>query len=201
MLLKDSTGRVSLAKSTSCSCHRSTILGNQSDGCAAVERLRPGAWNSLPCLGSDASLLLEIAHAVYRLPHWEGGTKKGRFPSQGKRPTRSAERGSKALETCVCGWTTVLRETRIGSCDWVTMRTAADCATGTKNDPAGGAGRPPLPATGGLWRRRLKLLPIAIANGRRGCTHCRAPRCRRDHGGTCSRARRRPLVAHGAGDG
>ncbi|CEE24391.1 hypothetical protein XAC2852_370026 [Xanthomonas citri pv. citri] len=80
MLLRDPTGRVSLAKSTSCSCHRSTILGNQSDGCAAVERLRPGAWKSLPCLGSDASLLLEIAHAVYRLPHWEGGTKKGPLP-------------------------------------------------------------------------------------------------------------------------
>jgi len=31
----------------------------------------------------------------------DGSTKKGRFPSQGKRPTRSAERGSKALETSV----------------------------------------------------------------------------------------------------
>lgn len=127
--------------------------------------------------------------------------KKGRFPSQGKRPTRSAERGSKALETCVCGWTTVLRETRIGSCDWVTMRTAADCATGTKNDPGVCAGRPPLPATDELWRCRLKLLPIDTANGRRGCTDRHARRCRRGHGGTCSRARRRPLVAHCAGDG
>lgn len=130
----------------------------------------------------------------------DGSKKKAASPRKGSGPQdlRSADQ---RLSKRLCCWTTVLRETRIGSCDRLTMSTAAECTTATKNDPAGGAGRPPLPATGGLRRRRLKLLPIAIANGRRGCTHCHAPRCRRGHGGTCSRARRRPLVAHSAGDG
>lgn len=126
--------------------------------------------------------------------------KRAASPRKGSGPQdlRSADQ---RLSKRVCGWTTVLRETRIGSCDWVTMRTAADCATGTKNDPGVCAGRPPLPATDELWRCRLKLLPIDTANGRRGCTDRHARRCRRGHGGTCSRARRRPLVAHCAGDG
>ncbi|WP_017169470.1 hypothetical protein [Xanthomonas phaseoli] len=78
---------------------RSEILASQYDGCAAAKRLQPESAFA-PVLGVDATLRLKIARAVcVSCPGLQ--QKKGRFPSQGKRPTRSAERGSKALETCV----------------------------------------------------------------------------------------------------
>lgn len=148
----------------------------------------------------DATFCLKIARAVCVSCPGLQQKKRAASPRKGSGPQdlRSADQ---RLSKRVCCWTTVLRETRMGSCDRVTMRKAAGCTTGTKHDPGVCTGRPPLPATGGRGRRRLKLLPMAIANGRRGCTDCHALRCRRGHGGTCNWARCRPLVARGAGDG
>lgn len=192
-------GRIRRAKWRLAAARPSNILGNQCEGCAVARRLWPEP-ELAHILGCYAPLRLKSAGAVCRSYSGMAAKKRAASPRKGSGPQdlRSADQ---RLSKRLCCWTTVLRETRIGSCDRLTMSTAAECTTATKNDPAGGAGRPPLPATGGLRRRRLKLLPIAIANGRRGCTHCHAPRCRRGHGGTCSRARRRPLVAHSAGDG
>lgn len=197
--LEGAAGRVWLAKSRSGCCPSEQNLVQPLRHLLSRRAVAARNWNWLP---SSVSTQRCASGSLVRLlvVRKDASTKKGRSPREGSGPQdlRSADQ---RLSKRVCFWTTVLRETRIGSCDWVTMRTVADCITGTKNDPGVCAGRPPLSATGGLWRRRLKLLPMTIANGRRGCTDRHAPRCCRGHGSTCSWARCRPLVAHGPGDG